>query len=502
VAAEPTTHVDTRRLPTVLIVDDEPTTRHSMRVYLKTCGYAAIEAATVERAVEALSNDISAAVLDVSLAGERSGLEVLSPLRLTPKLSDIPVLVLTGGFLTDEEEALVREQHAHVFYKPESYDAIVSTLDKLTGRPAAAAAAAPRQGQGDDIAKLREEFLAQIQIESSLLATSLSADFDVARARQILHRWAGVGGTLGFPDLSRRALALQPLLDQPLPAVVDQLRDGIDQIAHVMASASHTVARKPLPPEVVNGLVGKTVALVGLAPSDADWMARALDEVHASARILNLGDSAPLPRGRELCDVLVIDASLDWDAAGSGFAVLFFGSTQAVARWTPECQDAPLDFLVTPCDPEEFVLRVYRLASGPRAPRASAAAVADDRARILVADDDPTITALLKAALQNYDFECHIARDGGQALELAETLKPDALVLDLNMPHFDGFEVLAAIKHAPATAGVPVVLLSARQQEVDILRGFSLGADDYVVKPFSPVELVARVKRLLRKRTA
>ena len=68
------------------------------------------------------------------------------------------------------------------------------------------------------------------------------------------------------------------------------------------------------------------------------------------------------------------------------------------------------------------------------------------------------------------------------------------------MPQFDGFEVLAAIKQAPATADVPVVLLSARQQEIDILRGFSLGADDYVVKPFNPVELIARVKRLLHKR--
>jgi len=70
------------------------------------------------------------------------------------------------------------------------------------------------------------------------------------------------------------------------------------------------------------------------------------------------------------------------------------------------------------------------------------------------------------------------------------------------MPHFDGFEVLAAVRQSPATAALPVVLLSARQQEVDILRGFSLGADDYVAKPFSPVELVARVKRLVRGRGA
>ena len=492
-------------MPTVLIVEDEPTTRQSMRVFLKRYGYAAIEAPTVERAVEALSNDISAAVLDVSLAGERSGLEVLNPLRLTPKLSEIPVLVLTGGCLTDAEEALVKQQHAHVFYKPESYDTIVSTLDKLTGRPPAAKTPPPPR-EGDGIAKLRDEFIAETQIESSLLASSLNADLDFARARHILHRWAGVGGTLGFTELSRRALALQPLLDRPQPLVLDQLRDGIDEIARLMAgaspSASVRVAAKPLPPEIVNGLVGKAVALVGLPVREAEWMARALDEAHASASVLNAGDSTPVPRGRDLFDVLVIEASLEWDATGSGLAVLFFGTADAVARWTPTCHDGAHDFLVTPCEPEEFVLRVYRLASGTHLPRRSGTAASNRRPCVVVADDDPTITALLKATLQNYDFECHVGRDGGQALELAEMLQPDAVVLDLNMPHFDGFEVLAAIKQAPATARIPVVLLSARQQEVDILRGFSLGADDYVVKPFSPVELVARVKRLLHKQAA
>src|SRR5205814_2294644 len=83
--------------------------------------------------------------------------------------------------------------------------------------------------------------------------------------------------------------------------------------------------------------------------------------------------------------------------------------------------------------------------------------------RVVVADDDATITALVKAAFQNYAFECHIARDGGQALELTRVLQPDALVLDVNMPQFDGFEVLHALKNDPATARVAVVLLSARQ---------------------------------------
>jgi DNA-binding response OmpR family regulator len=83
---------------------------------------------------------------------------------------------------------------------------------------------------------------------------------------------------------------------------------------------------------------------------------------------------------------------------------------------------------------------------------------------------------------------------------MARETKPDAVVLDLNMPQLDGFAVLAALRNEPATRDVGVVILSARQQEADILRGFGLGADDYVVKPFNPMELAVRLKRMLRGR--
>jgi len=94
-------------------------------------------------------------------------------------------------------------------------------------------------------------------------------------------------------------------------------------------------------------------------------------------------------------------------------------------------------------------------------------------------------------------MECHTAADGLEAIAAARRLKPQVAVLDVNMPGMDGFEVLAAIR----AEGIPsrVVLLTARQQETDVIRGFTLGADDYVVKPFSPMELVARLKRLLSR---
>ena len=81
---------------------------------------------------------------------------------------------------------------------------------------------------------------------------------------------------------------------------------------------------------------------------------------------------------------------------------------------------------------------------------------------------------------------------------MARTFSPHVAILDINMPRMDGFEVLSAIKGDAFTRDVRVVMLSARQRETDVVRGFALGADDYVTKPFSPMELVARVKRALR----
>lgn len=94
-------------------------------------------------------------------------------------------------------------------------------------------------------------------------------------------------------------------------------------------------------------------------------------------------------------------------------------------------------------------------------------------------------------------MDCQGAANGPQALEQIRASAPQAAVLDVNMPGMDGYQVLAAIRAEKLP--VRVVLLTARQQETDIIRGFTLGADDYIVKPFNPLELAARLKRLLRK---
>ncbi len=96
---------------------------------------------------------------------------------------------------------------------------------------------------------------------------------------------------------------------------------------------------------------------------------------------------------------------------------------------------------------------------------------------------------LLDHTLTSYEFTCHTVDSGTEALELARQVHPAGIVLDVNMPGMSGFEVLSHMKGSRYTKDIPVVMLSSRGQESDVLRGFSLGADDYVVKPFNPMEL-------------
>ena len=116
--------------------------------------------------------------------------------------------------------------------------------------------------------------------------------------------------------------------------------------------------------------------------------------------------------------------------------------------------------------------------------------------RILVVDDDPHIREVVQFALDREGFSMVEAKDGAEALERYEAEKPDLLVLDITMPELDGTEVCRRIRQNDKT---PIIFLSSRDDEIDRVLGLELGGDDYITKPFSPRELVARVKAVLRR---
>ena len=120
--------------------------------------------------------------------------------------------------------------------------------------------------------------------------------------------------------------------------------------------------------------------------------------------------------------------------------------------------------------------------------------------RILIVEDEPDIAEVLQFNLGRAGFEVELERQGDRALEAIRRQPPDLVVLDLMLPGLDGLEVTRLLKRDPATARLPLVMLTARGEEVDRIVGLELGADDYIAKPFSPREVVLRIKAVLRRR--
>jgi len=119
--------------------------------------------------------------------------------------------------------------------------------------------------------------------------------------------------------------------------------------------------------------------------------------------------------------------------------------------------------------------------------------------RILIADDEPNQLELLSFNLAQAGFSITKAMDGQRALDLAEELQPDIIILDWMMPNLSGIEVCRMLRAMPETRMIPIIMLSARGEEGDRTLGLDVGADDYITKPFSPRELVSRVRAVLRR---
>src|SRR5512147_1416955 len=116
--------------------------------------------------------------------------------------------------------------------------------------------------------------------------------------------------------------------------------------------------------------------------------------------------------------------------------------------------------------------------------------------KILVIDDEPSIVNLVTAYLKPEGYEVHTAMDGPSGLKAARAFKPDLIVLDVMLPGMDGIELLSRLRRE---SEVYIIMLTARTEETDKIVGLSVGADDYMTKPFSPRELVARIKAALRR---
>jgi CheY-like chemotaxis protein len=254
---------------------------------------------------------------------------------------------------------------------------------------------------------------------------------------------------------------------------------------------------------VSNELGDRLFAVVGFEAEELKRLLSTLKEVGASGRALEPLQMTFL----EAFDICVLravrgdedpESSLHFRTALSGIPLLAVGTWRELMQGELSVA-ANRDFLLAPWQPEDFLLRSYRLLGHRNGKHKSDRGGAVDKPLVLVIDDDLTTSTMVASMLRDNGIRCSVARDGKEGIQMARELLPNAVLLDINMPGLNGFEVLTTIRKDPATSAIVAMMLTSRQQEMDVIRGFALGADDYLAKPFNPLELVARVERLLSR---
>ncbi len=245
-------------------------------------------------------------------------------------------------------------------------------------------------------------------------------------------------------------------------------------------------------------LSGTRVGLLGFPAELSEALGSALKKTGCmSSNLPTARDDLSDPL--ELYDILVVWAEEDApiprvaDLLAASHPWLLLGSEERI-RGNSSLYLRADDIVFTPYSLNELLFRIYRtihrLKSGSQHSSECRKPV------VLVADDDPAVITLLETVLRNDDWECHFAANGRQALIMERRLRPDLLVLDIEMPFMTGLELLRRIRETRGDS-VKVLLLTGSNELKHVEEGLSLGADDYLAKPFSHVALVHRVRKLL-----
>ena len=256
-------------------------------------------------------------------------------------------------------------------------------------------------------------------------------------------------------------------------------------------------------------LAGKRFGLMGFEALEAASIIAALQTVRCLGHVVGAAPNIPGLNSFSPFDACFVNASahgvgqqpgpLEMIARSRKPAVIIGTLEELVARFAAVA-DPNRDFVMRPCEPEELLLRAYRiLRHVERAEVAIQSSARNGLRRVVLADDDATTIVLISTILKHFNFECEIAHNGAEAFEIARKKKPDLILLDVSMPQMNGFEALTALRNDSATMNTPILLVSTHHDEAEVVKGFSLGANDYITKPFNSGELMARINRVLRE---
>jgi CheY-like chemotaxis protein/HPt (histidine-containing phosphotransfer) domain-containing protein len=355
----------------------------------------------------------------------------------------------------------------------------------------------------DLLAEIRNNFLAEGLDQCSRILMDLKSGprCAIEVIQRVLHRWAGLAGTLGFPEISDQARKIEPLLLTSTSPAYHEIERAIEIARRKFSNAARN--RPKLPLELITGLMGVRIGLVSFSEEEAKRLRTTAHRDNVQVAIEQL-KSESIEKQTGYSALVINECAISAQTLHRpklSIPVVFIRSRSSLESLSKLPAHA-YDFLIAPWDAEEVLIRVYRLVAkiAPSQPAAGSLDTKNGWPRVLIVDDDPDLVAIVSATLRQFEMDCDIATNGEQALDAVHRFPPDAIILDVNMFDLDGFEVLKRLRRNLITKEIPVLLLTARGQESDIARGFGSGADDYVVKPFKPLDLVKRVDSMISAR--
>lgn len=515
----------------ILIVDDAPVSLKLTDLVLRKEGYQVHTTNSAEQAltlVQSVHPDLM--LVDIQLPG-MNGLELTRLVKQDPRTRDIVIVALTACAMKGDDDRAFKAGCDGYITKPiETLTLANQVRDYLLRRSqrlaneSAPAPETPKRFPGGitlmptELESVRRRFLEEGLQQCRHLLDELDHHFDVPRARRTIQDWIEAAGALDYSELATLAGDAEAALKASRPDRT-QLYEALSNLMIGFVEPPEA-GIGPVPPSVSASLKGKTVALIGLASEDSERLSVALERAGAKARQFGPDDRSALGALAE-CSLVTIHVSpatlgTYWlhplNIAEVKQPILLAGVREFLLDLDPSVLPRSADLLIDGWQPEEALIRMgHALARTVSTAKSTMPAPATEvgkpylarpmlptegrETEVVLADDDLTVRMVTRTLLQNSGIKCRMACDGKEALQAIRDFRPTAAILDVNMPGMDGYEVLASVRSEMLP--VRVILLTARQQESDITRGFTLGADDYVIKPFNPPELLARLKRFL-----
>jgi CheY-like chemotaxis protein len=510
----------------ILLSEDSSVNRRVAVEILRNLGYQVTAVSNGSEALRAAGQSPYDLIILDCETPEMDGYEAAAAIRALPGETGrrVPIIGLTAESTTADREKRQAAGMNDYIIKPVRPQTVASVLarwdaaahsvapplavdrDVLTSLAAIAGAQNPTL-----VDELIELFLGSTPLRIAELRQALKKK-DAKRLREVAHDLRGSSGQLGATRMEQTCASIETLARtgglKGVREFIDQLDPDLERVGNDLRTSARerrlAVLTTVLPSSTQCDLAMLRAALEG----------KSLLVVHDDAAVVSELEEIFGGTGCSVRSVRLEDAPFSGD-------VLFWATTlDELARLQNEGlrvpvivlakdPDGPLldrvhglgaDFALQPCQAADLQLRTLLKIKTPLPkPLEEPVAEVSNVQEVLVAEDDPLIARFVVSNLEGAGFRTTLVTDGDAALEAFSRKPFHVVILDINMPKTDGFGVLSQLRLRPESHRTPVLMLSARSQEHDIVKAFDLGADDYVTKPFNPLELVTRVRRLTRR---